>query len=346
MARYAISAEGAAAMRALAKQLYTEANAILEASAALEAKVSAVGDGLGIYETEILGLIQQVKNALKTNRDDILNLAQRVLQKADEIEALVGIIPLDLGLFGKNHRAKTGASSTNLDRDRLWNETYMPLVQANIRKSVEQHFSQFISPEKLEASLQALSFMDQRELAKRYGKGFKANTLGFNNGDTSNVAHDIKGTTSESGDTLINFAFITAVHENLHMMSANDSEGITRRGIMISEKHRAMNEAITEYFTFLSVGGNTPLGGLYPGEYSSYTTLMKEIPKIEAAVGSDMLKAAYFFNNPRLLETKIDSICGVGAWESLCEDFYIFQYGGGNQGEAIGRILRTLQKLA
>lgn len=38
MAKYAISAEGAASMRALAKQLYTEANAILESSAALEAK--------------------------------------------------------------------------------------------------------------------------------------------------------------------------------------------------------------------------------------------------------------------------------------------------------------------
>ena len=93
MARYAISAEGAAAMRDLAKQLYTEANAILEASAALEAKVSAVGDGLGIYETEILGLIQQVKNALKTNRDDILDLAQRILQKANEIDSLALLSP-------------------------------------------------------------------------------------------------------------------------------------------------------------------------------------------------------------------------------------------------------------
>ena len=49
MARYAISTEGAASMRALAKQLYTEANAILESSSVLEAKVSAVGNGLGIY---------------------------------------------------------------------------------------------------------------------------------------------------------------------------------------------------------------------------------------------------------------------------------------------------------
>ena len=91
MARYAISAEGAASMRALAKQLYTEANSILESSATLEAKVSAVGDGLGIYEAEILGIVQQSRNTLKANRDDILDLAQRVLQKADEIDELVSL---------------------------------------------------------------------------------------------------------------------------------------------------------------------------------------------------------------------------------------------------------------
>lgn len=91
MARYAISAEGAASMRALAKQLYTEANAILESSTVLEAKISAVGDGLGIYESEILEIVQQGRNTLKSNRDDILNLAQRVLQKADEIDELVSL---------------------------------------------------------------------------------------------------------------------------------------------------------------------------------------------------------------------------------------------------------------
>lgn len=91
MARYAISAEGAASMRALAKQLYTEANSILEASATLEAKVSAVGSGLGIYESEILGIVQQSRNTLKANRGDILNLAQRVLQKADDIDELLSL---------------------------------------------------------------------------------------------------------------------------------------------------------------------------------------------------------------------------------------------------------------
>ena len=96
MARYAINAEGAASMRALAKQLYTEANAILESSSILETKVSAVGDGLGIYESEIISVIQQGRNTLKSNRDDILNLSQRVLQKADEIDELISPLQLQV----------------------------------------------------------------------------------------------------------------------------------------------------------------------------------------------------------------------------------------------------------
>lgn len=91
MARYAISAEGAASMRALAKQLYTEANAILEASSVLEANVAAVGDGLGIYESEIISIIQQCRNTLKSSRDDVLDLAERILQKADEIDELIAL---------------------------------------------------------------------------------------------------------------------------------------------------------------------------------------------------------------------------------------------------------------
>lgn len=91
MARYAISSEGADSMKALAKQLYTEANAILDASTTLETKISSVAEGLGIYEAEINGIIQHGRNTLKNNREDIINLAQRVLEKANEIEELVSL---------------------------------------------------------------------------------------------------------------------------------------------------------------------------------------------------------------------------------------------------------------
>lgn len=91
MARYAINAEGATLLRGLAKQLYTEANSILESSAVLESKIFTVGDELGIYESEILEVIQQNRNTLNTNRVNILNLAQLVLQKANEIDEFVSL---------------------------------------------------------------------------------------------------------------------------------------------------------------------------------------------------------------------------------------------------------------
>lgn len=91
MARYAISAEGATSMRALGKQLFVVANSVLEAASVLEAKVSGVEQGLGIYGTEISGIVQQNRNTLKNNRNDIIDLAQRIQQKAAEIDELVSL---------------------------------------------------------------------------------------------------------------------------------------------------------------------------------------------------------------------------------------------------------------
>lgn len=91
MTRYAISSEGAIAMKSLARQLYTEANAILEASSVLEASVEATGDGLGIYSDEIISIIQRSRSTLRKNREEILGLAEKVAQKAAEIEELVSL---------------------------------------------------------------------------------------------------------------------------------------------------------------------------------------------------------------------------------------------------------------
>lgn len=91
MARYAISAEGAESMRALAKQLFLEANAIYEASTALEKTVMVEGGGLGIYEEEIVALIQHGRNALNSSKDNTIFLAQQIQSKAQEIEELIAL---------------------------------------------------------------------------------------------------------------------------------------------------------------------------------------------------------------------------------------------------------------
>lgn len=201
--------------------------------------------------------------------------------------------------------------------------------------------------------------MDQYELQRQYesggGRNMPYGTLGYNDGKTSNIAHDIKGATSDawvgdhkiqgSGNTDINYAFVTAVHENLHMMSANDSDGMTRRGIIVGndEKSKAMNEAFTEYFTYLSCGGETSIGGLYPGAYSGYQKLMQKMPTIEKAIGRDCMMDVYFNNKPEKIRAKIDSILGSGAWDDTCSASYDWLYN--NSNKAKGRLSGYLWRL-
>lgn len=236
---------------------------------------------------------------------------------------------------------KHGFSAQKGTQNDKWNSEYMPLIKANIRQSVATHFAKYVSQEKLEQCLDALGFMDQGELRHRYesrGGEMPIGVLGYNDGKSSNIANDMRGITTNgrvgnhqiegSGNTNINYAFVTAVHENLHMMSANDLSGETRRGIMVGndEKSRAMNEAFTEYFTYISCGGENSLGGLYPGSYSGYQILMKEMPTIERAVGRDCMMDAYFNNNSQRLRQEIDGILGRGAWDDMCLASYDIMY--------------------
>lgn len=241
---------------------------------------------------------------------------------------------------------RTSKSQTQTDR---WNTEYMPLVKANIRQSVAANFSEYVSQEKMEECLEALGFMDQDELRRRYEEGgghMPKGVLGYNDGESSNIASDMKGMTSDgrvgdfriqgSGGTPINYAFVTAVHENLHMMSANDQLGENRRGIMVGndEQSRAMNEAFTEYFTFISCGGEDALGGLYPGAYSGYQVLMQEMPTIEKAVGRDCMMEAYFRNNPQRIRAEIDRVLETGAWDDMCNASYDLLYNDNSNGGA------------
>lgn len=244
-------------------------------------------------------------------------------------------------------------------QDNKWNTEYMPLVKANIRQSVQTYFSKYVSQEKMERCLDSLGFMDQAELRRRYeerGRRMSGDTLGYNDGESSNIAIDMNGITkggqvgnhriSGSGGFRINYAFVTAVHENLHMMSANDRPPELRRGLMVGndEKSRAMNEAFTEYFTFISCGGEKSLGGVYPGRYSLYHELMQEMPIIESAVGRDCMMDAYFNNNPQRIRSKIDSMLEPGAWDAICNASYDLIYNG-SANDGANRLQEYLLRL-
>ena len=88
MAKYAISPEGSAAMKSLAQSLLMSANGIIEASTSLFQKTSALSDGLGLYEEEILQIISKNKSVLVTNKDAIVSLATAAKQMSENIETL------------------------------------------------------------------------------------------------------------------------------------------------------------------------------------------------------------------------------------------------------------------
>lgn len=88
MATYAISPEGAAALKELASNLLINANNIIESSDALDNRIVGLGDGLGIYAEEILRLTSRNRNALLQNKDEIIELANKVKTFASEIEQM------------------------------------------------------------------------------------------------------------------------------------------------------------------------------------------------------------------------------------------------------------------
>lgn len=286
-----------------------------------------------------------LNNTLADHRSRMLEQERRTLAATQDARAYENMPPIyqypgDYETFYDNLAAdyrqscSDASSSNNISMsDNRWNTEYMPLVEANIRQSVATYFSDYVTSDKLEHSLEALRFMDQDELRHRYesdGDRMTGNTLGYNDGESSNIANDMIGHTADgwvgginvcgSDGTNINYAFVTAVHENLHMMSANDTPNEIRRGIMVGNSNAlAMNEALTEYLTFISCGGEGQMGGLYPGVYSGYHRLMQEIPVIENAVGRDCILDSYFNNNPDHIRGAVDGILGQGAWNDMCD---------------------------
>lgn len=109
MARYAISAEGANAMRALASDILLQVNALWEAASDVADKVVILGDDLGIYGDEILSIVQQNQKTLLSNQEDIAILSQRVSKHAEDIDALVSM-SLGTGEMGGSTQSIIGNS--------------------------------------------------------------------------------------------------------------------------------------------------------------------------------------------------------------------------------------------
>lgn len=90
MAKYAISVEGAEALRLLADRMIDSINAISEASIKLTNVTDSIDEDLGVYADEIREVINRNRSILLACQDDAVGLAEHLREKAQEI----------LGLFG------------------------------------------------------------------------------------------------------------------------------------------------------------------------------------------------------------------------------------------------------
>ena len=89
MAKYDISAKGAADLRQLAKDLNTINSDIENNGKTLKKAVANIGNRLGTYEDKILELVQSVTASQKKGRDSVDQLAKKITALASEIETLV-----------------------------------------------------------------------------------------------------------------------------------------------------------------------------------------------------------------------------------------------------------------
>lgn len=114
MAKYAISPSGQSSMRQLANDIKSFSTSNLEAGRRLKQTTLSVEDGLGIYLADILEIIAQTQNSVGQSSESLETLAQKVMQKADEISELVA-----MGLVGKAYGVTSlGQSSQNV----LWSD--------------------------------------------------------------------------------------------------------------------------------------------------------------------------------------------------------------------------------
>ena len=89
MAVYGISREGAGSLRNLANSLRKETDEITEAGQTLRNSIMSEGEGLGVYEEQILELVGEINLAQVKGSQAVETLITKANQKASEIDSLV-----------------------------------------------------------------------------------------------------------------------------------------------------------------------------------------------------------------------------------------------------------------
>ena len=91
MAKYGINKEGVASLNQLANDFGTINKDIEDDGKKLKSTVSGLSDNLGIYEEQIIELIDKVNTEQQKGRDSIQQLSAKVKKMADDADALVNM---------------------------------------------------------------------------------------------------------------------------------------------------------------------------------------------------------------------------------------------------------------
>ena len=91
MAKYAISQEGADAMRQVSQNICSSVDGIDQSTKNLKSRIMSYMDELGVYGLDIWAMTLQIDSILEDKREALLELAERAAQKSDEILELIGL---------------------------------------------------------------------------------------------------------------------------------------------------------------------------------------------------------------------------------------------------------------
>lgn len=125
MTKFAISPEGADALRILSAEILSVANEIVGACKGVSSSITVLGDQLGVYENLIQDVVSKTTCSLTNREEYIRYLSGRALQAADDIEA---IMSFEAQSSGATSSARNTASSNLIMGATLVTEGYCDKV--------------------------------------------------------------------------------------------------------------------------------------------------------------------------------------------------------------------------
>ena len=89
MAKYGISQEGVDALNQLAQDMMNINNDIEQSGRTLKGQISGLSDGLGVYEDEIIELVDEVNNAQEKGRESLIKLSTKAKELSNQVSELL-----------------------------------------------------------------------------------------------------------------------------------------------------------------------------------------------------------------------------------------------------------------